>query len=196
MKLAKTIIIMALSVLLVLSLSYNIFINIIFEINNIDDIKQIMICRELLESLNSIETDEDSNNTSNTDITDEPSTDIPTTEYNKVIFHDEYVKITYTGYEENSLLGPKLNFLIENDSDKNISVSFVDVAINGFAMDLSGGYQGSIRPGNKAVNSITILESEYEDYIENIEYVEFIIHIYDTEKYVTIIDSNVICINV
>ena len=195
MKLAKTIIIMALSVLLVLSLSYNIFINIIFEINNIDDIKQIMICRELWESLNSIEPDEESTNTSNPDII-EPSTNIPTTEYDKVIFHDEYVKITYTGYEKNNILGPKLNFLIENDSDKNISVSFVDVAINGFAMDLSGGYQGSIRPGNKAVSSITILESEYEEYIENIEYVEFIVHVYDNEKYVTIIDSNVICINV
>ena len=53
-------------------------------------------------------------------------------EANEVIYDDQGVKITYTGYSAAELFqSASINFLIENNSDKNITIESFNFNVNG-----------------------------------------------------------------
>lgn len=183
MKLAKTIIIMILSVLLALSISLNIFILTILGIKDIQSFKQVLLCKELLDSFTSMNSPEATLPEATPDVST-PEADASTEE---VFYQDEYVIIRKLK-QENGLLGPTVVFLIENISTYPVLISFKDVYIDGYKADLSGLYCECLDPGMKAIEDFTIWESDYEDFTSKPKEVCFIIDIMDPHNYVSLVE--------
>lgn len=104
-------------------------------------------------------------------------------------YQDENVKVTYIG-EEESLFGPSFKFLIENTGDKPITVNTVDVYIDGFKAEFSGLYCDDLAVGAKAIETFTLMESEYEDFTTDPSKVEFRIRLTNPKSLLTMYDSD------
>lgn len=209
MKLFKLIMNCVISVLLVLSVALNIFIFSVLGIGTSEGFKQTLLAKELLTGFSSAET-ETTESTESTEsdvypdewfVTDDPNyslennSTIPT-ENGQVtippIYQDENVKITYMKKEEDHLLGPVYKFIIENTSDRPLTVSFSDVYIDGFKVDLSGLYCDNLEMGAKAVAELTLYQSEWEDFTTNPSRVEFRVRLINPKSLLNIYDSDVI----
>lgn len=178
MKLAKTIIIMILSVLLALSISLNIFIFTIFGIKDLQSFKQVLLSKELLDGFTSM---------SSPEVTPDVSTPEADASTEEVFYQDEYVIIRKLK-QETGLLGPTVVFSIENISTYPVLISFKDVYIDGYKADLSGLYCECLDPGMKAIEDFTIWESDYEDFTSKPKEVCFIIDIMDPRNYVSLVE--------
>ena len=199
MKLAKTIIIMVLSVLLALSVSLNVFIFVIFGIKDAQSFKQVLLSKEILDNLTSMSVPESTPDVSTPESTPEVSipeldTEAPehapesdSTSETEAFYQDEYVIIRKLR-QETGLLGPTVVFSIENISTYPILVSFKDVYIDGYKADLSGLYCDCLDPGMKAIEAFTIWESDYEDFTSKPKEVHFIIDIMDPHDYVSLVE--------
>jgi hypothetical protein len=183
MKLAKTIIIMILSVLLALSISLNIFILTIFGIKDLQSFKQVLLCKELLDSFTSMSGPEATPDVS-TPGADTPEADASTEE---VFYQDEYVIIRKLK-QETGLLGPTVVFSVENISTYPVLISFKDVYIDGYKADLSGLYCECLDPGMKAIEDFTLWKSDYEDFTSKPKEVRFIIDIMDPHNFVSLVE--------
>lgn len=183
MKLAKTIIIMILSVLLALSISLNIFILTIFGIKDLQSFKQVLLCKELLDSFTSMSSPEATPDAS-TPEADTPEADASTEE---VFYQDEYVIIRKLK-QETGLLGPTVVFSVENISTYPVLISFKDVYIDGYKADLSGLYCECLDPGMKAIEDFTLWKSDYEDFTSKPKEVRFIIDIMDPHNFVSLVE--------
>ena len=199
MKLFKIIMNCVMSVLLVLSIALNIFVLSVLGISNGESFKQTLLAKELLNAFSSTETTE----TTEPDVypnewfvTDDPNYSIenhnpnnePTT--TAPIYQDENVKITYMKKEEDHLLGPVYKFVIENTSDRPLTVSFSDVYIDGFKVDLSGLYCEDLEAGAKAVSELTLYTSEWEDFTTNPKRVEFRVRLTNPKSLLTIYETS------
>lgn len=203
MKLFKLIMNCVISVLLVLSVALNIFIFSVLGIGTSEGFKQTLLAKELMTGLSSVEPDEtvpEETKASNPVEETAPAVSIIPTE-NKdnsgtsnvtPIYQDENVKITYMKKEEDHLLGPVYKFIIENISDRPLTVSFSDVYIDGFKVDLSGLYCDDLEMGAKAVADLTLYQSEWEDFTTNPSRVEFRVRLINPKSLLNIYDSDVI----
>jgi hypothetical protein len=191
------------SVLLVLSVALNIFIFSVFGIGTSEGFKQALLAKELITGLSSVEPDETvPEETKASDPVEETTPEVSTvptenkdnSETSKVtpIYQDENVKITYMKKEEDHLLGPVYKFIIENTSDRPLTVSFSDVYIDGFKVDLSGLYCDDLEMGAKAVADLTLYQSEWEDFTTNPSRVEFRVRLINPKSLLNIYDSDVI----
>lgn len=203
MKLFKLIMNCVISVLLVLSVALNIFIFSVLGIGTSEGFKQTLLAKELMTGLSSVEPDETvPEETKASDPVEETApavSTIPTenkdnsgTSNVTPIYQDENVKITYMKKEEDHLLGPVYKFIIENTSDRPLTVSFSDVYIDGFKVDLSGLYCDDLEMGAKAVADLTLYQSEWEDFTTNPSRVEFRVRLTNPKSLLTIYDSDVI----
>lgn len=183
MKLAKTIIIMILSVLLALSISLNIFILTIFGIKDLQSFKQVLLCKELLDSFTSMSSPEATPPEATPDVST-PEADASTEE---VFYQDEYVIIRKLK-QETGLLGPTVVFSVENISTYPVLISFKDVYIDGYKADLSGLYCECLDPGMKAIEDFTLWKSDYEDFTSKPKEVHFIIDIMDPHNFVSLVE--------
>jgi hypothetical protein len=183
MKLAKTIIIMILSVLLALSISLNIFILTIFGIKDLQSFKQVLLSKELLDSFTSMSSPEATPDVSTPEV-DTPEADASTEE---VFYQDEYVIIRKLK-QETGLLGPTVVFSVENISTYPVLISFKDVYIDGYKADLSGLYCECLDPGMKAIEDFTLWKSDYEDFTSKPKEVRFIIDIMDPHNFVSLVE--------
>ena len=78
--------------------------------------------------------------------------------------------------------------VLENTGDKDITVQTRDVSINGFMVEAM--FSCDIVAGKRAVDTITFMESELEENaITAIEDVELSFHIFDSNKWETIVDT-------
>lgn len=78
-----------------------------------------------------------------------------------VLFDQDGIRITATGLSTDSLFGPELNLLVENDSAQNIVVQPTYCMVNGYMMtDL---LYSDLAPHSHAVDTLTLLGSELED---------------------------------
>lgn len=104
------------------------------------------------------------------------------------------VKVVVKGLsEDNSIFGPGIIVYIENSNDKKITVQTRDVSINGFMVNPI--FSSDITPGKHAVDAITFLTSELdENEISTIETVELSFHIFETDGWDTIVDTDTITI--
>lgn len=102
-----------------------------------------------------------------------------------VLFDQDGIRITATGLSTDSLFGPELNLLVENDSAQNIVVQPNYCMVNGYMMtDLL--YSG-LAPHSHAVDTLTLLGSELEDnHIDTITDAELSLRITDADYYQTI----------
>lgn len=108
----------------------------------------------------------------------------------QIVFEQDGIKITATGLDVDSLFGVDVNFLIENNSDQNITVQDRGVSVNGYMVDTS--MSADVVAGKKSNTSMTIMSSSLEKYgISVITDIEFSFHIFDSD-WETIADSEVI----
>ena len=102
-----------------------------------------------------------------------------------VLFDQDGIRITATGLSTDSLFGPELNLLVENDSAQNIVVQPNYCMVNGYMMtDL---LYSDLAPHSHAVDTLTLLGSELEDnHIDTIMDAELSLQITDADYYQTI----------
>ena len=102
-----------------------------------------------------------------------------------VLFDQDGIRITATGLSTDSLFGPELNLLVENDSAQNIVVQPTYCMVNGCMMtDL---LYSDLAPHSHAVDTLTLLGSELEDnHIDTITDAELSLQITDADYYQTI----------
>lgn len=112
----------------------------------------------------------------------------------EVAYNADGIKIVVKGLKKDSILGPGIVVFIENTSDENVTVQTRDVSINGFMVEPM--FSTDVIAGKRAIDDITFLTSELEDNeITKIESTELSFHIFDSESWDTIADTETVTIN-
>lgn len=109
-----------------------------------------------------------------------------TTQSNQVLYEDANIKITYVGIEE-GVLGTEMKLLLENYSNKSVTVQTRETSVNGVMVDPI--FSSDIAPGKKTNDSISFYSLEDEG-IDEIGTVELSFHIFDSDTWETIIDTD------
>lgn len=105
------------------------------------------------------------------------------------------IRIVGKYVDENSFWGTAVLLYIENTSGKNVGISCDDMSINGFMV--SPLFSSTVYDGKKAIDDITIMSSDLEDNgIDTIEDIELKFHVYDSDSYSTIFDSEPISFSI
>ena len=105
-----------------------------------------------------------------------------------VLYEDESFKVTVTGMSADSLWGTEINLLLENNSDKNVSLSGDTFVVNGIT--LTGNLYVDAAAGKKANGTLTLpSESLKIAGIQDIATVSaYDAHVVDTDTYDSILD--------
>lgn len=107
------------------------------------------------------------------------------------IWEQDGISVTVTGISMDGLMGPELNLLLENNSDKNITVQSRHTAINGYMV--SSTMSSNVAAGKKANDGLSFSKRDLEQNgIDTIADIEFSLHIFDPESYDTLYDSELI----
>jgi len=105
----------------------------------------------------------------------------PTIE-SSVIYDEGGVKVTAKSLNFTGLLGPELNLLIENDSDKNITIQAQNVSVNGYMV--STVFSADVPSGKKANDTIVFESWSLEaSGIEKIAEIELYLNIFETDTW-------------
>ena len=109
-----------------------------------------------------------------------------------VAYEADGIKIVVKALDsEDSLWGSDLYLYIENNSGENITVQTRDCSVNGFMIDPV--FSSEVVNGKKALDSIVFFESDLEENgITTFESIELSFHIFETESWDTITDTEVI----
>lgn len=135
----------------------------------------ILVCTVTILSLvgcgdsSSKETATSSNSTSASDSADKKDTnanDEKKTE-SKVIFDDEFAKVTYTGVDRDGAMGPEINLEIENKGDKDITVQVGDISVDNSMEDTI--FSCDVVKGKNAKDSITFTNDKMDKNFKSVE---------------------------
>lgn len=108
-----------------------------------------------------------------------------------VLYNDHGVVVTAKEISE-GMFGPEISVLIENNSDKNVTVTTRDLSVNSYMFTASGLFS-DIAAGKKAMETLTLMSSEMQEAgIETVAQVDFCLHIYDSDTFGDIADSDLI----
>lgn len=111
----------------------------------------------------------------------------------QTLLEQDGVKITLKELDNDALMGAELKLLIENNSEQNLTVQANNVSVNGIMIE--SVFSCDVAAGKSANDGITLLSSDLEQAgIENIQNVELNFHIFDTESWDTVLDSDTIYI--
>lgn len=111
----------------------------------------------------------------------------------QVIYDENDIKITATGLDD-GFMGTELELLIENNSSQSITVQARNANVNGFMVGTM--MSADVAAGKKANDSLTFETSGLKECgIENIANMEFYFHIFDSESWDEIVDTDVISID-
>ena len=109
-----------------------------------------------------------------------------------VLVDQDGIKITATGMDD-GLFGTELKLLIENNSEKSFTVQTRDSSVNGFMVETM--MSADVAPGKKSNDKITFMTSEIKDCgIKTFATMEFKFHIFDTETWDTVLDTEAITV--
>ena len=113
----------------------------------------------------------------------------------EVFYDKDGIKIIGKGIStEDSIFGPGLIMYIENNSGKDFTVQARDTSINGFLMDPI--MSTDVIDGKKAITALTFMSSELEENgITDITSVETSFHVFESNGWDTIVDTEPITIN-
>lgn len=112
------------------------------------------------------------------------------TEAETVLYESTNVRITYRG-ESESFMGSDLQLKIENLSQQGLTVQARDVSVNGVMMNPI--FSADVMPGKVAMDSLSFFSSDLEtNQIEKIETVELSFHIFNSDTWDTIEDTEAI----
>lgn len=160
---------------------------------NIDTIANIEFSLHIFEST-SYDAIADSNQISLS--TNVASPYIQTYDDSGVALYDENgIRIIAKGFSlDSNFFGPELILYIENNADKYITIQTRDTSVNGFMIDSI--MSDEVLPGKKIMGLMTFSSSRLEESkVTDIETIETVFHIFDTDTWDTIIDTDPITIN-
>ncbi|MDD6066320.1 MAG: hypothetical protein PUD04_07120 [Firmicutes bacterium] len=108
----------------------------------------------------------------------------------QVLYDEKDIKITAKGIKD-GWMGTELALLIENNSGKGITVQARNANVNGYMVPTT--MSADVASGKKANDSLTFETSGLKECgIETIAKVEFSFHIFDTESWDDIVNTDVI----
>lgn len=111
----------------------------------------------------------------------------------QVIYDAGGVRVTAVSLTHDSFWGPAVKVLVENNSDKNITVQARNCSINGLMVEPM--FSCDVAAGKKANDTITFMESDLEEAkITLIKDIEFYLHIFDSDSWDEIANSPVIAL--
>lgn len=111
----------------------------------------------------------------------------------QVLYDENDIKITATGIED-SWAGTKLTLLIENNSAKGVTVQARNANVNGYMVETM--MSADVAAGKKSNDGLTFQTSGLKECgIEQIATMEFSFHIFDSESWDAIVDTDVIKID-
>ena len=84
-----------------------------------------------------------------------------------VLADDDVVKIIVTEKSNDEIFGPMYKFLIENKSDKKLTIQSRDTSIDGVMADPI--FSVDIMPGKKANGEMTFMDIESLEQLKNLE---------------------------
>lgn len=115
-----------------------------------------------------------------------------TTEISEQVLYDENgIKVTATGFDDSGIFGPEVKVLIENNTDKSFTLQTRYSSINGFMSDFQ--ISADVAPGKKTNDSFSIMRSDLEkNGIEQVANIDCSLHIFDSESWDTIVDTPII----
>lgn len=107
------------------------------------------------------------------------------------VYNANGIVVTANKLEE-GLFGPEISLTVENNSDKNVTVSSRELSVNGY-MFASSGLYADVAAGKKAKETMTLMSSEMDAAgIDTVAEVAFWLHIYDSDSFKDIDDSDLI----
>lgn len=112
-------------------------------------------------------------------------------EINKVLFDDDDLKVTFVSFSEGSIFGPEVKLQLENSSDENVTFQVREVSINGYMIEPI--FSEEVAAGKKANSAMTFFETDLaENGIDQINTIELSLHIFESDSYDTIEDTETI----
>lgn len=112
----------------------------------------------------------------------------------QVLLDQDGIKVTLKSLEFEGMFGPSLKVLVENDTEEPITVQTRDSSINDVMVETM--FSSEVASGKKANDSITFMESELAHAeITTIKDIEFKLHIFNSDTWNGILDSDTIRIN-
>jgi len=109
----------------------------------------------------------------------------------QVILDQDGVKVTLKSLSNDDFFGPSLDVLVENNTDKSITVQSRNTTINDVMVETL--FSCDVAAGKKANDEITFMDSDLKTaQIETIKDIELVLHIFDTDTWDTIFDSDTI----
>ena len=109
------------------------------------------------------------------------------------IFNQNGIKVTAKDFTKGTF-GPGINLLIENDSNKSITVQARDASVNGYMVETM--MSSDVAAGKKVNDTLTFSNSDLNAAgITTVADMEFSLHIFDPSSWETVVDSAPIKIN-
>ena len=109
----------------------------------------------------------------------------------QVIYNKGNIKVTASELTYKEYYGPTLSLLVENESDKNVTVSTQNLCVNN--MVFSSYLYADVNSGKKVYEDLHLYESDLKNMgITAIGTIEFTLDIYETDTYDDIDESDVI----
>lgn len=108
------------------------------------------------------------------------------------VLNTKGIRFVILGLDESDpVWGSSIHVYAENNSTRNITVQLTDVSVNGYMIDPY--FYSALLIGKVAYDRVTFFQTDLDDnHITSIESLEFRIHVYDSETWDTIFDSDVI----
>lgn len=107
------------------------------------------------------------------------------------IYNQDGLLVKVTGFNTDGSWGPEVKLFFENTGDKNVTIQPRNCSINGYMMDFQ--MSCDVAAGKKANDEMNISTRDLEQCgIETISDIEFSLHIFDTDNYDGITDSDII----
>jgi len=110
-----------------------------------------------------------------------------------VIYDADGVKVTAKSLSLNGLFGPEINVLIENDTDKNLTIQAQNASVNGFMAETI--FSADVPAGKKANDTIVFEQGSLEaSGIEKMALIEFSLNIFRSDTWDDYANSEMISI--
>jgi hypothetical protein len=146
----KTIVIVALSVLLAMSVFTQVLFCTLLGINSVDSLKRAMLAKDLLAGLESVAPEASVDVPSETPTV--PNSSSGDTTAPTVALDSSGIKITFVEVEYDSFWECyKLKFSIENNSNTDVTITSDGETVDGYMVDLDIGFYCEVLAGKKAV---------------------------------------------
>lgn len=110
-----------------------------------------------------------------------------------VLYDEAGIRITATGLSEDSLFGPQVDLVIENDSDAGVVVQSGVCTVNGWVIESTLSQE--VLPGKKAETGLTLLQSDLDNaQVETIAQIECELRLIDPNNFQTLAQSGPIAL--